>query len=421
MKIDLNAIVDPYDARVVVTPGLEGSPLQACFDLVGLPRVEGMLIGKTAAQAVDITEHLCGICPAAHHLAGTRALDQLLDSREPVPDVAQAVRRLLHYGSHLEQHALRFAPLDREVAIELRSFGKQAMAAAGSPGHFPVTALPGGVARLPDAAQLRALAKAAQGAIVAAGRACELAFAGTESTSGFSGINVALADSARVPDLLGSHVKSVAESGEQLLFEPADRWPELVAEAIPGEIAPKPYLVPFGEQAGYYRVGPAAQLSIGELGTPLAAAAQERWLASPRSALAARAVIALHCAEAISLICEKWTPGLDPHVQCAHGGQVQELTLRAGTATGLVDSPRGILEHTYTLDTSGVVTAARILTPTAQNEPWLGQLLTAALASARSEAEREAALEESIREADPCLPISSAPKGTMSLRVDILD
>lgn len=447
MKIDLNAIVDPYDARVVVRPAASDGAAgqtgphphagpQARFDLAGLPRVEGLIQGKSWRQALSLTEHLCGICPAAHHLAGVRALDQLVD--KPVSDEALLVRRLLHYGSHLEQHALRFAPLERDGAVTLRRFGKLAMAAAGAPGHFPQVAVPGGVAQEIAPAALAQLQEQLAAALHAAERMCELALAveagqpnigggdgaasaaasGLESAEPkFTGVNVALADSAGQPDLLGSHVKAVNAAGELVAFLPASEWPKLVAEALPGEIAPQPYLTVLGAQAGWYRVGPTAQLSIGELTTQKAAQYQQRWLAGARRALSARAVVSLHCVEQIARICEKLATrevGASP-IAATNAA----LPIHAGTATGLVDSPRGILEHSYSIDASGHVTQARILTPTAQNEPWLAQLLTAAIAQADA-AEREAALEDSIREADPCLPISAAPAGTMSLNIDIL-
>ena len=98
------------------------------------------------------------------------------------------------------------------------------------------------------------------------------------------------------------------------------------------------------------------------------------------------------------------------------GPSEKQLRFTEGIATGLVDGPRGLLAHTYRSDPQGIITAATILTPTAQNEPWLADLLTEAID--REDVGRQAALEQSIREADPCLPLSSAPEGQMGLRVD---
>lgn len=80
---------------------------------------------------------------------------------------------------------------------------------------------------------------------------------------------------------------------------------------------------------------------------------------------------------------------------------------------GWVDGPRGLLVHRYVAGGDGLLRAATILTPTAQNEPWLADLLRAAVA--RSAA--AGALERAVREADPCLPCTAAPLGTMRLTV----
>ncbi|MCI5825802.1 MAG: nickel-dependent hydrogenase large subunit [Arcanobacterium sp.] len=440
MKIDLNAIIDPYDARVVATTAADGSVAEAHFDLAGLPRVDHLLEGKSAAEAVYMAEHLCGICPAAHHLAGVRALDHL--APRPVPHTAATVRRILHAASHIDQHSLRFAAINRETAVQLRKFAKNTMAAVGSPGHFPTTAVPGGVAYMPSREQVTQLQENCVEILHRMRAVCDIALTTisgepvvTNSATlaaaepgrqlnepyrdEFLGINVALVDSQGHPDLLGSHVKAVHANGELVFCEPAEHWGELVREAYPGAAAPQPYIAQLGSEQGRYRVGPIAQLSVGELLTPEAAAMQEQWLADPRQSLGARAVIALHCVEDIACaaqeLAEAYAQGKpeDRPLPTEEAGP-----LRAGTATGLVDSPRGILAHTYTLDDKETVQTATVLTPTAQNEPWLADLLRTALSRASAESQ-EQALEDSIREADPCLPISSAPAGTMKLRIDM--
>nr|NLI51138.1 reducing hydrogenase subunit alpha [Propionibacterium sp.] len=122
---------------------------------------------------------------------------------------------------------------------------------------------------------------------------------------------------------------------------------------------------------------------------------------------AARAVLALHSVEAIADLLER--PAL------VTGPLRAEAAPPASAATGWVEGPRGLLAHTYEVDAAGTVSGCRILTPTAQNEPWLAALLAAA-----ARAGSDAGLEASIRAADPCLPCASAPAGAMGLAVTIL-
>lgn len=411
--IRLDELIDPFEARVVVTLDAHGHVSGARFDLGGLPRVDALLVGRPVADVPRLVERLCGICPAAHHLAGVRALDTL--GGFVVSPAAEAVRRLLHHGSTLDAHAVRLIEVDRSDALVVRRFGKAALAAAGSPGHFPVTAVPGGVAAGVTPEHLASLAVDAVEAIAAAGRLAERLLQVEHPDSAdpveFAGADVALVDEAGRPDLLGRFVRAVASDGTIIAdAAPADTWTTLVTETHPGAIAPRPYLTTLGPTAGLYRVGPVAQVRVGVLQTPKAAELQQRWLGSSGSAAAARAIITLHATEVVA--------------ELASGDVLRETDLGGGrpdtapdtqTATGLVDSPRGVLAHTYSIDTQGAVTASRILTPTAQNEHWLATLLAAAAQASGD----PLALEASVREADPCLPCSSAPHGAMGLQVRV--
>ncbi len=418
MKINLDEIIDPMEGRVVVSHDSQGHP-HARFDLQGLPRVDGMLIGKSALEALKMTEHLCGICPVAHHLAGNRALDALSESA-PLTPAAELTRRLLHYGSVVETHSLRFLLLERDSGVTLKKISKKMLVAAGSPGHFPVTAVPGGVRNWPTVEDLKTLREELPAALQVAEKICELTFRNhpkTELSNQFEGADLALIDEAGNPDIFATRVRIARQGRTAAEFE-FSQWNERVAEETPGEAAPHPYLRGSDPSDGRYRVGPVAQLSVGTLPSELASAAQARWLAGSQDAASARAIITLHVLErTVDLVAELLR--LRESGELGDCPQAEQVDFRPGTATGLVDGPRGILAHTYTTDSQGAISAATILTPTAQNEPWLAELLTKAVAL--EDAARTDALEQSIREADPCLPISSAPAGQMGLKVDNLE
>ena len=170
MKINLDEIIDPMQGRVVISPDSQGKS-HAHFDLQGLPRIDGMLVGKSALEALKMTEHLCGICPVAHHLAGIRALDALSGNTE-ISREAELTRRLLHYGSVVETHSLRFLRHDRDSGVRLKKVSKQMLVVAGSPGHFPVTAIPGGVRNLPNIEDLQNLQAELPAVIASAEKLC---------------------------------------------------------------------------------------------------------------------------------------------------------------------------------------------------------------------------------------------------------
>jgi NAD-reducing hydrogenase large subunit len=404
-RLVLDEIVDPFGASVSVTRAPDGSVREARFDLTGLPRVDGMLAGQPVGDVPRMVERLCGICPAAHHLAGVRALEALAGVGM-LPPAARAVRRLLHLGSALEAHAPRLLATDRDGALALRRLGKAAMTAAGSPGHFPVTAVPGGVLRPVAPSDLDALADQVAQVLAVAVRAAQRQVEADFPQPAWSGADVALVEASGHPDLLGTHLVAVAADGTSITAAAPDEWDATVAEQFPGATAPRPHLVALGTGDGRYRVGPTAQLRVGRLTTPLAASLQQAWLAADGSAAAARAIITVHAVEAVVGLIEDATL-LGDEVATPVGGY------RPGAVgVGWVDGPRGLLVHRYATGSDGRLTSAQILTPTAQNEPWLADLLTRALAEGTGPG-----MEAAVREADPCLPCSSAPEGAMGLQV----
>ena len=428
-RIALGQIIEAAPARVVVTEDASGQVTSAEFDLTGLPRVDAALVGRPVMEVPPLVERLCSICPTAHHLAGMRALESLAGMGE-LPPTAQAVRRLLHHAGVIGIHVMGLISTDPDEALVLRRFSKAAMAAVGSPGHFPVTAVPGGVLAPADPDLVRASTGLVEEALDAARRVAERALATPVPPDHFDGADLALIDDDGRLDLFGQTLRAVASDGT-LVIESAhtEEWDCLIAEADPGSPNPRPYLVPLGTGAGKYRVGPVAQLRVGPVSTPIAADLQQSWVGHRGGAHAARAIVTLHCVEVIAALLEEpvLTAGPIPERSCLQQDDTMEHPvvtlpwpshLPAGAGVGWVDGARGLLVHRYTIDANARVTTATILTPTAQNESWLGDLLRTA-ANVPDEKAQRASMEDAIREADPCLPCSTVPAGTMDLRIDI--
>lgn len=312
------------------------------FDLSALPRLDHMLLGRKVVEVPDVVKHLCGICPVTHHLAGMRALDMLFDA--PPPPAARQLRALLHYGSVLDAVAPKLFGQYPEWAAELKRCAKSVLTMAGCPGHFPNVAVPGGT----HAAEIAPIALPDP-----------IDVPEFEWSDSFEGLSLRLESEGQF-DPLGETLSTGASISQ---------WPELVVETFPGEPAPRAVY-----QGRPYRVGPLAQF-----GAMHPVAAQVRQIN--------------HALEQIrNLIRSDYS-----------GPWVTEGKLRDGVGVGLVDGPRGILAHVYTAE-DGVLVGCQILTPTAQNEPWLAEMLGILDAEA------------AIRAADPCLPCTAAPEGQMTVR-----
>ena len=417
-RIALDQIIEAAPARVVVTQDASGQVTGAEFDLSGLPRVDAALVGRPVMEVPGLVERLCSICPTAHHLAGMRALESLAGLGS-LPPTAEEVRRLLHHAGVIGIHVMGLISTDPEEALILRRFSKAAMAAVGSPGHFPVTAVPGGVLAPADPDLVRTCTELVDETLGAALGIAEKALATPVPLAApltmdhFNGADLALVDDHGQLDLCGPSLRAVASDGTLVIASAhSDQWDGLVAEADPGSPNPRPYLIPLGPGSGTYRVGPVAQLRVGPVSTPIAADLQQSWVRNHGGAHAARAIIVVHCVEVIAALLD------DPALTSGPVVLPWPSHLVAGTGVGWVDGARGLLVHRYVIDANERVTSATILTPTAQNELWLGDLLRTAAKASGEQAVR-ASMEDAIREADPCLPCSAAPAGTMDLRVDI--
>lgn len=158
-KIQLDELVDPFEAKLNVFRNTYGDVAEVSFDLSGLPRIDSRLVGKHVLDVPDITKRLCGLCPVVHHLAGVRAVENLYRITE-IPRTALLIRQLLCAGSILDSLSTKFVSTDRDTALLIKRVGHQILRAAGSPTHFPDVAIPGGV-RAPAQSQLVDAARSA--------------------------------------------------------------------------------------------------------------------------------------------------------------------------------------------------------------------------------------------------------------------
>ncbi|MBL7961073.1 nickel-dependent hydrogenase large subunit, partial [bacterium] len=81
-----------------------GEVERAYYQIPELRGFEIFSIGRPAEDMPQITSRICGVCPTAHHMAGTKALDDLYKV-EP-PPAAKKIRELIYNTFMLEDHAL---------------------------------------------------------------------------------------------------------------------------------------------------------------------------------------------------------------------------------------------------------------------------------------------------------------------------
>ncbi|HSJ51821.1 MAG TPA: Ni/Fe hydrogenase subunit alpha, partial [Actinomycetota bacterium] len=83
-----------------------GSVDHAYLQIPELRGFEKFTQGRRAEEMPQITSRICGVCPMAHHMAGTKALDDLY--RVDPPPAAKKIRELVYDAFMVEDHSLHF-------------------------------------------------------------------------------------------------------------------------------------------------------------------------------------------------------------------------------------------------------------------------------------------------------------------------
>jgi NAD-reducing hydrogenase large subunit len=148
---------------------------QARLHIVEFRGFEKFIQGRPYWEVAVMVQRLCGICPVSHHLAASKAMDQVLGvgvGKAHLTPTAEKVRRLMHYGQILQSHALHFFHLsspdlmfgfDSDVArrnivgiaaeypdiarqgVLLRKFGQEVIRLTAGKRVHGTGAIPGGV------------------------------------------------------------------------------------------------------------------------------------------------------------------------------------------------------------------------------------------------------------------------------------
>lgn len=335
---------------------------------------EGLLRGRSYAEAPDITARICGICPVAYQMSAVHAMERAFGVS--VGGALRALRRLLYCGEWIESHALHIymlhAPdfLGYESAIhmakdhahavqrglEIKKVGNDIVSLVGGREIHPINVRVGGFYRTPSRVQL-------QGLVERLSWAREASLATVRWASGFSFPEfeqpyefVGLRHPLEYPFCEGRIVSS-----EGLDLDIAEYEDHFIEEQVPHSNA----LHSVHKGHGGYHVGPLARYSLNfdRLHPVAQEAAREAGLGpvcrNPFRSILVRGVeLVQACEEALQII-DAYDPPAEPCVS---------VTPRAARGQGCSEAPRGILYHRYTLGPDGSIIDAKIVPPTSQNQ-----------------------------------------------------
>ena len=390
-----------------------GDVERAYFQVPELRGFEKFAEGRPAEDMPQITSRICGVCPTAHHMAATKALDALY--KVDPPPAAKKIRELVYSAFMAEDHALHFyflggpdfvvgpeapaaqrnilgviATVGQEVGlrvITMRRRLREIITLTGGKVIHPVLGLPGGVAKRVTAEQQAQIQETAADAVDFARFTLDIFRSVVLANPAYVDLIVSdafthrtyymgLMDGQNRPNFYDGRLRVVTPEGGEWATFPAADYLDFVAEHVePWSYVKFCYLKPLGwhgftdgAESGIYAVAPLARLNAADaMATPLAQEAYEEMYAAlggkpVHHTLAnhwARVVELLYAAERLKELADD--PELiDPNVRT-----LPTETPREGV--GVVEAPRGTLYHHYVTDARGIVEQANLIVATQNN------------------------------------------------------
>jgi coenzyme F420-reducing hydrogenase alpha subunit len=377
---------------------------------------EKLLIGRPYSDAPFITARICGVCPTAHTLASINALENAFGV-EINKDI-EGLRKVLLAGQIIQSHALHFfflaAPdyigLDNaleladkkpevfKVALALKEIGDDIVRTIGGRQVHPVTPQVGGFTKKFDKKDLLDLKKRIEGNMHFALETLDLA--GKFKYPNFKNKtqNFALTNWEKYAFLNGKITSNTGLKTDIQNYELSIK--EKVMEYSSAKHAT--------HNKESFMVGALSRINLQtEKLNPKAKAAAKK---VKRITIPSYNPFHINFAQAVEIV-----HFMEESVQCLDSlinGRALILKspykVKASSAAGAIEAPRGTLYHYYEIDSKGIIVDCDIITPTVQNLEDLEKNAEYILENTKDlpEEERYHLLEMLVRAYDPCITCS---------------
>jgi len=433
---------------------------QVRLHIVEFRGFEKFIQGRPYWEVPVMVQRLCGICPVSHHLAASKALDQIVGAHHLTP-TAEKLRRLMHYGQILQSHALHFFHLsspdllfgfDSDVArrnivgvaaaypevarqgVLLRKYGQEVIRLTAGKRVHGTGSVPGGVNKnlsreerdylLKDAYQVIAWSR---DAVALARRLFEQNLELYREFGSFPANTLGLIRADGAMDLYHGGLRARDAEGKTL-FDHVDYghyWDYVFEEVKPWSYMKFPFIRSLGPEAGWYRVGPLTRVTQCDfIPTPFADHERRDFLAYQDGAAAgatlgthwARMIEMLHAAEVIKALL---------HDDDLLGDDLVVTGERGERGVGVIEAPRGTLIHHYRVDEDDVITRCNLIVSTTHNNQSMNESIRR-VASRYLDGRKLTEgllnhIEVAIRAFDPCLSCATHALGKMPLVVELID
>ncbi len=458
----------------------EGNVANAYLQIPELRGFEQFSVGRPAEEMPRITNRICGVCPEAHHMAGTKALDALFHI-EP-PPVVKKIREMFYSAFYCTDHTVHFYalggpdfilgpdanPAERNILGVIHKvgvdIGKQVIACRkrnheviqwlGGRGIHPVAGLPGGwsVAVTEELRQkIEQIAreniefaefslKLFDDLVLGNPDYVDLIFSDVFTHQTYY---MGTVDENNHINFYDGMIRVVAPDGEEFVkYHPKDYAQHIAEHVEPWSYLKFPYLKGVGwkgfvdgKDSGVYCATPLSRLNAADgMATPKAQEHFERFYETFGSKKVngryqpVHHRLATHWARLIELLyaAERMLElATDPEITDPNVRPVVTNTPDEGI--GSVEAPRGTLTHHYQTDENGILTKVNLIVGTTNNNAPIAMSIKKAaqgLITKGTEVQESILnmIEMAFRNYDPCMSCAThSLPGQMPLEVIIRD
>ena len=366
--------------------------------------------GRAAEEMPRLTQKICGVCPTAHHLASTKALDALFGVAPP--PAAQKLRELMYHAFIFEDHLLHFFflggpdfllepgipkekrnilgvidKLGTELGKKILSIRRQVRevnARIGGSALYPVWGLPGGVAKSlseEDRGHIRLVAQEAQAFAESALQIFQEAARKNKKFSELLNDNLfshqtysmGMVDESGRVNFCDGKIRVVDPRGHEFArFEAADYENYLAERVESWSYVKLLYLKDIGwhgftdgPRSGIYRAGPLARLNASEGMATSGAQRRYEEFYEHFGGKPVHNILAYHWARLIECLyaAEIMTElAADPEITSPSVRNLPSQLPEEGV--GACEAPRGTLFHHYQTNTEGMMKKVNLLVAT---------------------------------------------------------
>lgn len=459
-------------AKISIFLDDEGNVDDAFFQVVELRGFERFCQGRPVEELPRITPRICGVCPSAHHMASTKAVDGVFNV-DP-PDAAKKLRELFYCAHYVHSHIAHFYalaapdlvlgpaadPAKRNVlgvieaagtdigleVIKHRAYAQKVQEMIGGKATHAVCGLPGGMSKPISEEERKEIEQMAKSCVEFGKLSLKILDDVVLKNKQYVDIitgdiyrhetyYMGLVDENNRVNFYDGDIRVVDPSGGEFVkFKPVDYLNVIEEHVEPWSYLKFPYLKEVGwrglvdgPDSGIYRVNSLARLNVADgMATPLAQEAYEQ-MYDVLGGKPVHATLAFHWARVVELVyaAERLLELVqDPEIISPEVRTIP--TEPPSEGVGIVEAPRGVLIHHYQTDEDGIVQKVNLIVATVQNNGPICMSVKRAAQNLIKEGKVSPGLlnmvEMAFRAYDPCFACAThSLPGQMPLVVNIYD